>query len=159
MHQSPARFRPDPADVLIGAQALTLAGLLWPGRGRWSLPRPVRRGALLAVGGGAALSLAGVRQLGADLTVRVEPRHGADLRTSGVYALSRNPVYAGLLVAATGFAMLRRRPEPLVALAALSGVLHVKSGVEETRLRKRFGAEYEVYARRVPRLIGARRRG
>lgn len=143
-----------PADALVAAQAICAAALLWPGRARWSLPRVVRRGAGAALLGGAALSLAGVRAVGADLTPFVDPRRGAALRTRGVYSLSRNPIYAGLLVAATGFALLRRRPEPLLAAGALAGVLHAKAGVEERRLGRRFGAEYTAYASRTPRLLG-----
>ncbi len=159
MRVTSLRLRPDLSNIVVGAQVLALAGVLWPGRGRWPLPRPVRDAALLAAACGGALSLAGIRQLGPDLTPRVEPRQGARLRTAGVYAMSRNPVYAGLLVGATAVAVLRRRPQALVAVAALSGVLHVKAGLEESRLRKRFGPEYEIYAGRVPRLIGLPRRG
>ena len=148
----------EPADVLVFAQGLAMAAMLWPGRGRWRLPRPVRSAALAVTATGMAVGAAGLAQLGADATPRVEPRDGAQLRTSGVYALSRNPVYAGLLLAATGFAVLRRRREPLFALAALSGVLHLKVLVEERRLRGRFGEGYEAYAQRTPRLIGLPRR-
>ena len=148
----------EPADVLVLAQGLALAGLLWPGRGRWRLPRLVRSASLAVTATGAAVGLAGLAQLGTDATPRVEPRDGAALRTGGVYALSRNPVYAGLLVGVTGFAVLRRRKEPLAAAAVLAGVLHLKVLVEERRLRGRFGESYEAYARRTPRLIGLPRR-
>jgi protein-S-isoprenylcysteine O-methyltransferase Ste14 len=149
-----------PTDALVAAQFVTAAGLLWPGRARWPLPRGVRGAAGAAMLGGAALSGAGVRELGSDLTPFVDPRRGAALRTGGAFGLSRNPVYAGLLLAATGFAVLRRRPEPVLAATALTMVLQVKMGVEETRLRARFGDEYAAYAARTPRLLGlpARRR-
>lgn len=148
----------EPADLLVAAQSLAIAGLLWPGRGRWWLPGVVRAGALAVTTAGAILAAAGLRQLGTDVTPRVEPRDAAPLRTSGVYAVSRNPVYAGLLIGATGFAVLRGRREPLLAAAALAGVLHLKVNVEERRLQARFGEEYERYARRTPRLVGLPRR-
>jgi len=93
-------------------------------------------------------------RLSSERLVSHTPRGGARLQTAGPYEISRNPVYAGLLVAGAAVAVLRRRPEPLVAFAALAAVLHVKSGVEEARLRDRFGDEYAVYAARTPRLIG-----
>lgn len=148
----------DPADALVLAQGLAMAGLLWPGRGRWRLPRMMCRGALAVTATGAAVGAAGLAQLGTDATPRVGPRDGADLRTGGLYALSRNPVYAGLLVGSVGFAVLRRRREPVLAVAALSGVLHVKVLVEERRLRSRFGQRYEQYTHRTPRLVGLPRR-
>jgi protein-S-isoprenylcysteine O-methyltransferase Ste14 len=144
--------------ALVGAQAVSAAAVLWPGRARWRLPRPARSAALGAVLAGGALSLAGVRALGVDLTPFVDPRPGAELRTTGVYQLSRNPIYAGLLLGVCGFSLLRRRPEPLVAAAALAAVLHVKAGVEERRLTERYGAAYTAYAARTPRLVGRPRR-
>lgn len=135
-----------------------MAGLLWPGRARWRLPRAVRAAAVGVTAAGAAIGVGGLAQLGADATPRVEPRDGADLRTAGLYVVSRNPVYAGLLVGATGFAVLRRRREPLLALAALAGILHLKVLIEERRLRARYGQRYDDYARRTPRLVGLPRR-
>ena len=142
------------ADLLVLAQALAGAGLLWPGRARWRLPRALTVACLVAGAAGTALAEEGVRFLGRDLTPFVAPRDGARLQTAGPYEISRNPVYAGLLVAGAAVAVLRRRPEPLAAFAVLATVLHVKSGVEEGRLRERFGDEYAVYAARTPRLLG-----
>jgi protein-S-isoprenylcysteine O-methyltransferase Ste14 len=147
-------YRLGRADVLVAAQLLSAAGLLWPGRSRWRLPRPVTAGCLAAAAGGAVLAGEAVRVLGRDLTPFVEPRTGARLATDGPFAVSRNPVYAGMLIGGAGVAVLRRRPEPLVAFAVLAAVLHVKAGVEELRLRARFGARYDAYAARTPRLVG-----
>jgi protein-S-isoprenylcysteine O-methyltransferase Ste14 len=142
------------ADLLVVAQSVAGAALLWPGRARWRLPRAVTAGCLAAAAAGAVLTEEGVRTLGRDLTPFVTPREGAGLATDGAFRLSRNPVYAGLLVAGGSLAVLRRRPEPLLAFAALAAVFHVKVGVEEKRLRARFGAEYDAYAARTPKLLG-----
>ncbi len=138
---------------LVGAQVATLAALAWPGRARWHLPTVVTAGAVAAAAAGTVVSLAAATRLGEDLTPLPEPREGARLHTDGLYRFSRHPIYGGLLVAAAGVAVLRRRPEPLMALAALSGVLHVKTGAEERRLRTRFGSAYEEYAERTGRLL------
>jgi protein-S-isoprenylcysteine O-methyltransferase Ste14 len=151
------RRRLEPADALVLAQGVALAGLLWPGRGHWRLPRQVRRAALGVTAAGGLLGLAGLQQLGPGVTPRVEPPDGAELRTGGLYALSRNPIYGGLLAGATGFAVLRRRWEPLLAAGVLAGVLHAKVGVEERRLQLRFGQAYREYVRRAPRLVGVPR--
>lgn len=145
--------RPEPSDLLVAAQLASLAALAWPGRARWSLPALVRTGAGAALAGGLAVVAASGARLGEGLTPRVAPPLDAVLRTDGPYAVSRHPLYAGLLVAATGAAVLRRRPEPLAAMALLSGVLHVKAGAEERELRWRFGAAYDTYAARTPRLL------
>jgi len=141
-------------DALPLAQAVAMVALLWPGRPRWRLPVPATALAAGLVASGGVLAEEGLRFLDGDATPFVEPKPGARLRTEGPYEISRNPVYAGLVVAGAGLAVLRRRPEQLVAAAALAAVLHVKAGVEEKRLHERFGEEYAAYARRTPRLVG-----
>jgi protein-S-isoprenylcysteine O-methyltransferase Ste14 len=141
-------------DALVAAQLAALAGLGWPGRPVWALPRALGAVAAGIAAGGGALAVAGAAALGADLTPRPQPRAGATLRTTGAYRLSRHPVYAGLLAAAWGVAALRRRPEPLAAAGVLTGVLHVKAGLEERHLRARFGPAYDRYAAGTPRLLG-----
>jgi protein-S-isoprenylcysteine O-methyltransferase Ste14 len=145
-------------DAVVAAQLACLAGLAWPGRPRWPLPRPVVAASAAATATGAALLLAGAASQGRRLTPRVDPPAGARLLTRGPYALSRHPMYAGLLLAGAGVAVLRRRVEPLLAEVGLAAVLHVKSGLEERSLRARFGAAYDEYAATVPRLAGLPRR-
>lgn len=147
------------ADVLVALQFLAIAGIvIGPQARAWQLPGLVATLALAALVLGLVFSFAGLAALGRDLTVFVSPPDGARLRTKGPYALSRNPVYAGLLVAMAGLAVLRARPEPLIAWLVLAVVLHFKTGAEQHQLRQRFGAEYEDYAARVPKLVGIPRR-
>lgn len=148
-----------PSDALVLAQFAAVSGLAWPGRARWRLPGSIMLGAagLTLVGG--AVSFAAARRHGRHLTPRLEPPAAAQLQTGGPYAFSRHPVYAGLLLAASGAAVLRRRPEPLASALALAAVLHVKTGLEERHLARRFGPAYQEYARRTPRLVGLPRRG
>ena len=148
----------DEGDVLVAAQAAAIAALLWPGPARWDLPAPVALVAVGAVAAGGGLMVAAGARLGQRFRVRPGPPDDAVLRTDGPYAFARHPIYAGLLAGGLGFAVLRARPEPLVAWLALSGVLHLKAGLEERLLRDHFGTAYDDYAARVPRL-GLGRRG
>lgn len=144
----------DTGDRLVVAQALALLGVGWPGRPRWRASRPVTAVALAVTAAGAGLAAAGAVPHGGLLTPAVTPPRDATLLTTGPYALRRNPIYAGLLVASAGVATLRRRPEPLLAWAALLVVLTAKVRLEEVRLTERFGADYRAYARRAPRFVG-----
>lgn len=141
---------------LLAAQALSGAAIAWPGRARWPLPLPLRATAASVAVAGAALAVAGVAQQRGQLTPLVEPPQRARLVTSGAYGLSRHPIYVGLLTAAAGTAVLRRRPEPLVALGVLAAVLHRKVALEERWLAARFGADWQEYTRRTPRMLGHR---
>lgn len=139
---------------LVPAQAASIAGLFWPGRAKWNLPKIIKLGAYAAVVGGGAVAIAAARKQGRQLTASTTPPESAELITSGPYAHSRHPIYVGLLMAGSGFALLRRRIEPLIALGALSIVLHRKSDAEESALADRFGEKYQDYARRTPRMFG-----
>jgi protein-S-isoprenylcysteine O-methyltransferase Ste14 len=139
---------------LITAQAAALTALAWPGRARWSLPAPVTVAALAAIAAGGALALWGLAPHGTSITPRVQPPSGTGLHTGGAYRVSRHPIYTGLLVAGAGVAVLRRRPEPLVAWLKLLVVLDAKTRREERHLVERFGADYERYREHTPRLLG-----
>jgi protein-S-isoprenylcysteine O-methyltransferase Ste14 len=143
-----------PEDDVVVVQALAIAALGWPGRGLWRLPPPAAALAAGAMTAGAGLGLLAAVPHAGRLTPRVEPPEDIGLLTDGVYAVSRNPMYAGLLLAGAGWVILRRRPEPAVALAVLAAVLQVKARREERRLLARFGPEYERYLERTPRFLG-----
>jgi protein-S-isoprenylcysteine O-methyltransferase Ste14 len=75
------------------------------------------------------------------------------LATTGPYAYCRNPLYLGSIIIAAGFAIASRDVWVAVGIAGLFALIYLPvMRVEETYLRDRF-AEYESYARRVPRLL------
>lgn len=139
---------------LVPAQATSIAALFWPGRAKWKLPKLIKLGAYAAVIGGGAVAISGALEQGEQLTSATTPRKRAKLITSGPYSYSRHPIYVGLLTAASGYAVLRRRIEPLIALGVLSGVLHKKVDAEESALGNRFGKKYRKYAKKTPRMFG-----
>ncbi len=76
-----------------------------------------------------------------------------ELTRTGPYAYTRNPLYLGSMLIAFGFAGASRSWVVLVALAVLFAVIYwptIRS--EEAFLRGEF-AEFEEYARAVPRLL------
>jgi len=139
---------------LVPAQAGAMAAIFWPGRAKWKLPKIIRLGAWAAVIGGGAVAAAAVIEQGDQLTSSTTPPKRAKLITSGPYENSRHPIYVGLLAAASGVAVLRRRVEPLIALGVLANVLHKKVDAEEAALSNRFGKKYTNYAKRTPRMFG-----
>ena len=72
----------------------------------------------------------------------------------GLYRVTRNPMYLGVLTVIAGWALWFRSPllagyGALVAMAFQSFVL----AYEERALRSAFGAEYDAYCARVPRWL------
>lgn len=149
----------DLRNTVVVAQIAAMAGIGWPGRGRWRLPLPGVAAATAVATAGTALTAAGMVSHGAQLTHRVEPPPGAELCTSGAYRVTRHPIYTGVVLAGAGLAVLRRRPEPLLSWALLTAVLYAKAGMEERWLRARFGAAYEEYAATTSQVLPLPRRG
>lgn len=142
----------DRANWLVWAQFLLLALLLLPGDPMWSAPWITVLAALLVIDG-IVLAVAGFAALGRDLVVWVAPKEGATLRTTGVYRLTRNPIYLGLIVGTAGWVLWRGRLELIVVWVLLVIVLVVKARVEQHRLVDAFGDEYREYAAQTPLLL------
>ena len=79
-------------------------------------------------------------------------RPDAAMVETGPYRRSRNPIYLGLLLGATGLALIWGTLWAWLGVAVLHGVLdRLVIAKEEAYLAARFGAAYEVYKGRVRR--------
>ena len=76
--------------------------------------------------------------------------------TTGIYARTRNPMYLGHLVFATGLVLVTGSPVAAVALAVLGPWFDRRAAHDEDRLADRFGRDYEAYRDAVPRWLGRR---
>jgi protein-S-isoprenylcysteine O-methyltransferase Ste14 len=75
------------------------------------------------------------------------------LVTTGPYALTRNPMYAGHLVFLSCLTLLTRSPVALAATVALIPWFDQRARADHARLCTLFGEPYEQYAARVPRWL------
>jgi len=79
--------------------------------------------------------------------------------TTGVFSISRNPIYLGGVCAMVGLALAVDLPWALLLyLPGLVACHHVLIVPEERYLSARFGEEYEAYAASVHRWVGRDRR-
>jgi protein-S-isoprenylcysteine O-methyltransferase Ste14 len=79
------------------------------------------------------------------------------LVTTGLYRFSRNPMYLGLMVTLSGWAILLGSLGPILPLVLLERLLvAVQIRPEEAALEARFGGLYRDYKTRVGRWIGWR---
>ncbi len=145
----------DRADLLVVAQFALLALLLLPGAPSWSSPWITALAVALGVIG-AVFAVAGVVKLGRNIVPWVAPKPGAPLETSGVYRLTRNPIYLGILVGSAGWVLWRARIELLIVWALLAVVLTMKAHVEQRHLLTAFGDDYRRYADRTPLILWGR---
>jgi protein-S-isoprenylcysteine O-methyltransferase Ste14 len=92
--------------------------------------------------------------LGANWSVTLELRKGHQLITEGVYRRVRHPMYLALLAYGLGQALAL--PNWVAGPAYLVGILGLvafRIGPEERMMTETFGASYEGYRARTPRLL------
>ncbi len=81
-------------------------------------------------------------------------QQGKDLVASGLYHVVRNPMYLGSFYLGVGFALLLW---PWWSLPVFAWLFYLRFDremrQEEARLSKQFGADYQSYCQKVPRLI------
>jgi len=76
------------------------------------------------------------------------------LVAEGLYRFVRNPMYLGALLILLGHVLWFQSLRLLVYVAALTALFHLfVVFYEEPLLRRKFGASYEEYCRRVPRWV------
>lgn len=132
-------------------------------------PRALPRGFLtpLLIPGGVAFLVVGVALVvlaRRELAQQDQPTDPGcptgKLVTTGVFSISRNPLYLGGMCMLVGIALALDLPWALVLLLpALIGCRYVLIAPEESYLAARFGEEYRRYAATVHRWIGRARRG
>ena len=135
--------------IQVGFLALLVfvpKGALWPTFGLVGFV-----GFALEVLGLAVLTVSFIN-LGKSLTAHPMPLARGQLKTTGLYAIVRHPIYLGLLMFAAGLTAEGASIGHLVGFVGLSVLLHLKAGFEERLLRKAY-PEYKAYALRVGRLI------
>lgn len=101
---------------------------------------------------GAAFSIAGALTLGDAITPFPYPRDTARLRSRGAYALSRHPLYGGLIIATLGWTLFRLSPYGILTWLALLVFFDRKATREEAWLETKH-PEYAEYRRRSKKLI------
>ena len=87
----------------------------------------------------------------------VEKEHH-QLRTDGPYAITRHPIYTGMVGMLLGTALLAGLGPWAVLLALGILFIEIKLHAEERLLGEVFGGDYEQYRRAVPQLVPGLRR-
>jgi protein-S-isoprenylcysteine O-methyltransferase Ste14 len=85
----------------------------------------------------------------------MHPERANRLVISGLYRISRNPMYLGLVLSLCGWAWLLGSPIGLLLVWPFARLLViVQIAPEEAALRERFGDAYLEYCLRVNRWLG-----
>lgn len=145
---------PPPAYTLIMAGMMWLLDKYFP-LFDW-LDKPWNKLGLVIIGAAIALDLWSLLLFFRAKTTSnpMKPNNTSYLVTSGLYRFSRNPMYLGLLVMLTGWALYLGSLSPLSMLPLFVWMLTKQQIIpEETILMDKFGQEYRDYQQRVRRWI------
>jgi protein-S-isoprenylcysteine O-methyltransferase Ste14 len=110
---------------------------------------------IVAIAAGAVLTTICLVCFGRIGTGIMPDRPARRLVTNGPYAWSRNPMFVGFALMHAGAAVMLDSPWALATLPiAIAITTRTVISVEEAYMRRRFGGEYDEYARRVRRWVG-----
>jgi protein-S-isoprenylcysteine O-methyltransferase Ste14 len=138
--------------LFVGAAAplLALAGVVEPIAALDTPAVHLAGGALFAIG--LAGTLAAQVAMGDAWRIGVDERSTAALVVDGPFAVVRNPIFAAMLPASAGLALMVPSVVALAGLIALAIALELQVRVvEEPHLRRVHGDSYAAYAARVGR--------
>ena len=101
----------------------------------------------------AAIAVAGFRK--AQTTINpTTPEASSAIVSTGIYRVTRNPMYLGILVALIAWAVhLGNVVSAFIPIAFIVYMNRFQIAPEERALRKRFGEPYEAYLRSVRRWL------
>ena len=152
------RPRIPPPILMLLAAVLMWALDHWMPLGRW-IASPWNRLGGLAVAIGVAVDVAALmrfRQVGTTVNP-LDPSKASHLVTDGVFRISRNPMYLGLVLLLIGWAVWLGSATPWLVPPLFVIVITVVQIIpEEQVLGQRFGEQYVSYQRSVARWIGRR---
>ena len=145
---------PPPALMAMVALAMWLAARSIPALD-WAMPARGAVAALLAVAGLAVAAIAIVQFRRALTTPNpMKPHEASALVATGIYRLSRNPMYVGDLLILAAWAVWLANVAAFLGLPAFVAYLNrFQIAPEERVLEARFGAGYHAYRRSVRRWL------
>lgn len=150
---APASYRVPLWTALAGYGGLFLETPAVP-RPLWILPSWAGWSLVGAVGAGFGFAGWARLQLGALWSATIVRREGHRLVDSGAYAITRHPIYSGIMLGAWGLAGAKATPLSLAGAALISLGFGLKAKVEERFLARELGeAGYAAYRARVPMLV------
>lgn len=151
----------DKTDFLIPPVALFYFYTVFAAAFHWPLVSSQRFyhseiGAWIGVGlcfAGVLVLLASLVSFGRSFRVGIDVDHPDKLVTTGVFAISRNPIYVGFTVMLIGQFLVFPNWIPLAYLAAGVALFHRQVLREESFMRNHYGQQYAQYCARVRRYV------
>ncbi|CAK9785542.1 hypothetical protein CC85DRAFT_284493 [Cutaneotrichosporon oleaginosum] len=145
---------PPPLVAAICGYGITALAARFPEYTRDVPHRPYVAGGIAAVGLAIQLSAVFTFRRHQTTVNPFTPDKSSSIVRTGVFALTRNPMYLSLCMALAGWSVYKRAPIGVAAIAAfVAYITRFQIIPEERALSKNFGAEYADYLKSVRRWI------
>lgn len=89
--------------------------------------------------------------MGDSWRIGIDQKHGTNLVRSGVFSLSRNPIFLGMMITLIGLFLVIPNALTLLTLAMGVVLIQIQVRLEEEFLVRTHADEYSAYSRRVRR--------
>lgn len=120
----------------------------------WYLETPTARYAgLVLIHLSLIWTLMAQAQMGNAWRIGIDPNHLTTLATHGLFGLSRNPVFLGMLLALLGLFLVLPNAVTLLVLALGYVLMGIQIRLEEEHLQHLHGQAYRQYQRKVRRWL------
>lgn len=123
------------------------------GRVDWLAREPVSLSGLALVLASVIWIVTAQAQMGRSWRLGIPDADRPRLITSGLFSISRNPVFLGMIAMALGLFLASPTAITLMALTATWLGIQIQVRLEEQHLREIFGSDYLKYCRRVRRWV------
>ncbi|GGK04881.1 isoprenylcysteine carboxyl methyltransferase [Pseudomonas matsuisoli] len=139
--------------MVLFAIAMLLATMLPPGSTRFALQIPLALTLLALSALLIASALTGFLRARTSVSPR-RPGRASAIVTSGIYRLSRNPMYLGFILLLAAWAVILAHPLSAILVPIFGGCLHHWQILPEERvLEQKFGETFLDYKSRVRRWV------
>jgi len=118
----------------------------------WRVPLPVTIGGITLAAGGLALVALAQAQMGLSWRIGID-ESPTGLVTKGLFKVSRNPIYMGVLVSLLGLVLLTPSPWTICFFTMAALVISLVVRTEEEHLYALHGETFMAYAVRVGRFF------
>lgn len=92
-------------------------------------------------------------QMAKSWRIGIDEKNKSELVTHGLFSISRNPIFLGIMIANCGLFMVIPNAFTLLIIALSTISINTQIRLEESFLKKEFGTEYETYSKKTRRWI------
>ena len=150
------RLMPVGSVIVVGVYAFSPTSMRILGEIPWLLREPIQIIGIFLMLSSLGLIVAAQASMGRSWRIGIDESSPTNLVTDGLFSMSRNPVFLGVLLNTLGFFLVLPNALTLLILGMNATLISVQIHMEEEHLESTLGDSYRRYARTTRRWWGRR---